>query len=197
MKKSVLTIIAIHFSFLSLFAQYVRSDNQAMGQPATVQQPYNIWDHTSIGGNLSLQFGSVTYIVLAPLLNFHLNKNIVIGAGPYYQYFNEQEPYGNFSSSIYGGRAVGMLFLPAPLSRIFLQGEYDVLNVPDVYSNSTDARASVGIPLVGAGFRQPAGNRCYFTIAVLFDLSNSPLSPYYVAPDTYAPVFFAGIDIGL
>lgn len=197
MKRTILTILAFHLAILSLCAQYVRPENQPAEQPAANAQPYNIWDHTSIGGNLSLQFGTVTYIVLAPLINFHLGNSIEIGAGPFYQYYSEQDPYGYFSSSIYGGRAVGMYFLPAPLSKIFLQGEYDVLNVPDFASYAPKARATVGIPLVGAGFRQPVGAISYFTIAVLFDLSNSPLSPYYVAPNTYQPVILAGIDLGL
>jgi hypothetical protein len=108
-----------------------------------------------------------------------------------------QDQYGNYSSSIYGGRAVGMAFLPGDLSKFFLQAEYDVLNVPDILSLGNETRATIGIPLVGGGYRQMVGDKSYFTIALLFDLSNSELSPYYYGPNTYIPVFLAGFDIGL
>jgi hypothetical protein len=189
------------FGWISTSAQYVRPDNQPpqpqQQQAAPAQKPYSFLDHSSIGGDLSLNFGTITYVVLAPLFNYHIDNFAIIGIGPYYQYYSEQEPFPNYSASIYGGRAVAMLFLPAPAEKFYLQGEYDILDVPDVYSPLNNARTSVAIPLVGAGYRQPAGNRCYTTIAILFDLSNSPLSPYFVAPHTYQPIFTAGIDIGL
>lgn len=199
MKRVVLVFILCCTFSLFAEAQYVRPDNERPAQPTQTQQqqPYNFMDHTSIGGNLSLQFGSITYIVLAPLFNYRFKNYAEIGAGPFYQYYSEQDQYGTFTSSIYGGRAVGMVFLPGSLSRFFIEGEYDVLNVPDFQTYLPNVRTSIGIPLVGAGFRQMAGEKTFFTLALLFDLSNSPLSPYYIAPNTYAPEISAGIDVGL
>ncbi len=190
--------VFLQFSLNMASAQYVRPDNvPPPPQSAPVQQQPAFLDHSSIGGNLSLDFGLITYVVIAPLYNYHLGKFAVIGIGPYYQYYSEQEPFPNYSASIYGARVVTMLFLPAPASKFFIQGEYDVLNVPDVYSPLNNARTSVAVPLVGLGYRQPAGNKCYTTLAILFDLSNNPLSPYFVAPNVYSPIFTVGVDIGL
>lgn len=191
--------VCFRLSLLTVSAQYVRPDNAPPPPKQVLAAPpsNSILEHSSLGGDLSLDFGTITYIVLAPLYNYHLGNFAVVGIGPYYQYYSEQEPFPNYSASIYGGRAVAMLFLPAPASKFYVQGEYDVLDVPDVYSPINNARTSVAIPMVGLGYRQPAGNRCYTTLAILFDLSNNPLSPYYIAPNVYSPIVTVGIDIGL
>lgn len=206
MKRLLISILFFLCISTCLNAQYVRPDGDATSQSQPSAAPsgqgtkpddkYNFWSHTSFGGNLSLLFGSVTYIIVAPLLNYHFNKNFVLGVGPFYQYYSILEPPVEFSSSVYGGRAVGMVFLPDKLSNIFLQGEYDLLNVPDFYTYTNDIRTTIGIPLIGGGYRQPAGDNAYFTLAILFDLSNSRLSPYYSGSSSF-PLVFAGIDIGL
>jgi hypothetical protein len=201
MKRLLLFIVLFSSISLCVNAQYVRTENQSDSSSShsrTVppHQP-DSWEHFSLGGNFSLSFGTVTYIVIAPLMNYHLNKNIVIGAGPFYQYESVLDQYGSYSSSIYGARGVGMCFLPGELSKIFLQAEYDILNVPNPYSYVPDARSTIGIPLLGGGYKQTISDNAYFTLAILFDLSNSPLSPYYYGPNTYIPVFLAGFDISL
>lgn len=198
-KQLLLCLTCILLASTVSHGQYVRPDNAppAPQQVVPAQQPHSFLDQTSVGGDLSLDFGTITYIVLAPLFSYHLENFAMIGIGPYYQYYSEQDPFPNYSASIYGGRVVAMLFLPAPASKIYVQGEYDILDVPDAYSPLNNARTSIGIPLVGMGYRQQAGNKIYTTFSILFDLSNSVLSPYYIAPHTLSPIFTAGIDIGL
>jgi hypothetical protein len=195
-----LVIILVLFVSISTCAnaQYTRQDDsQPAPQPTAYhQQTQNFWDNVSIGGNFSLLFGDVTYIVVAPLINYHYTKNFVFGVGPMYQYYSINEAPVDFSSSIYGVRAVGMCFLPDRLSNIFLQAEYEFLNVPDFLSY-TNSRSDIGIPLVGGGYRQPAGPKCYITLSILFDLSNSELSPYYSGTNSAFPIVFAGLDISL
>ena len=169
-------------------AQYVRTDSVTGSHKPP--PPYNFWDHASLGGNFGLQFGTVTFVGISPLLNYHITSNIMLGAGPIYQYYKDN--YYNYSSSIYGFRVAAVCYLPGGLSKIFLMGEYDVINVP--YFNTLlleDSRTTIAIPLVGGGYRQPVGNNSYFLVAALWSLSNSNYSPYM------NPIITAGFDIGL
>lgn len=190
MKKSGVIIILVLLTLVRVNAQYVRGDSV----PSTNhnQQAYDFWSHTSLGGNFGLQFGDYTIIALSPLINYHFNSSFVFGAGPIYQYTNIHDPYfGNYSGSIYGGRAVAIYYLPGRLSNIFLMGEYDIINFPYVDGLGNYTRSTLGIPLLGGGYRQPLGGKTYFTLAGLWDLSGNPLSPYS------NPLIIAGFDVGL
>jgi hypothetical protein len=192
MKKAGIIIVLALFTLIKVDAQYVRGDSV----PATHQQvkPYDFWSHTSLGGNFGLQFGNYTIVALSPLLNYHVNTSLVVGAGPIYQYVSINDPYWGeyYSGSIYGGRVTAIYYLPGRLSNIFLMGEYDVINFPYINSiTGENSRKTLGIPLVGGGYRQPVGSRSYFTLAALWDLSGSPDSPYS------NPLILAGFDFGL
>jgi len=190
---------AIIFGLLFIFiftgrtnAQYVRGDSiPRQNKPA---KPFNFWDHVSVGGNFGLQFGTYTFVALSPLLDYHFNSHFIVGAGPIYQYYKYQDPTYNYvyTSSVYGGRVVAFGYLPGNLSNVFAMGEYDVINVPYInYLLNENTRMTVGIPLLGGGYRQPIGVRTYFTLAGLWALSNSQ---YYTYQN---PVILAGFDIGI
>lgn len=198
MKRLLLISLVLLLSF-SVNAQYTRDDAPASlsdsGRGQKPPQPYNFWDHVSIGGNFGLQFGQVTFVGLSPLMNYHFNDNFTAGIGPIYQYLNITDPtgyYAPYTSSIYGGRVTATYYLPGNLSYLFVMGECDVINVPDYYSSFANiTRATITIPLAGIGTRRPIGANSYLTLAALWDFSNSPLSPYS------NPIIIAGIDIGM
>jgi hypothetical protein len=192
--KRIFLILLIFVSSVMAYGQYVRPGSDSIQSKSNKEHPKSFWDDFSIGGGFGLQFGSITYIGLSPLLNYHINKSLSIGVGPIYQYLNINDPpYGAFITSDYGGRITAMYSLPGEFSKVFVMGEYDMLEVPDAtYNSRTDL---VTIPLAGLGYRQPMGRNAYFTIAVLWDFAYSS-SSYYISPYTN-PVFSAGIDIGL
>jgi hypothetical protein len=198
MKSLFFTGLILLFS-LSSFAQYAREDGKDSTKiPASSQKkpiPRNpILDHISIGGSCSLELGSLTYIAVAPLLGYRVSDEIMIAAGPMYQYFSISDNTGTYANNIYGGRADAYVFLPGRLRNFFIQGEYEVLNVPDDYSVFANiTRAVVAIPLAGAGIRRPLGEKSYYTLSGLWDFSHSPLSPYYF--DRF--VVTAGVDFGI
>lgn len=188
MKKAAIIVVLLVIVATGINAQYVRGDSVANLHKPPVA--YNFWQHTSLGGNFGIQFGTVTFVGVAPLLNYHITNNIIIGAGPIYQYYRDNNY--NFTSSMYGGRAEALAYLPGNFKNIFVLGEYDVINVP--YYNfflNEDSRTTIGLPMVGGGYRQPIGDRMYFTLAALWVLSNVAYSPYQ------NPVILAGFDVGL
>ncbi len=125
MKRLLLFIVLFSCISTCLTAQYVRTEGQPDSTAHTKALPPRQLDpleHFSVGGNFSLSFGEVTYIVIAPLFNYHINKSFVIGLGPFYQYESILDQNTNYSSSIYGGRGVAMAFLLRRSFKIFPAG---------------------------------------------------------------------------
>lgn len=184
-------------------AQYVRPDDNRTPSPPSAngnaqQQPPppSFWDKVSVGGSFQLQFGTYTYVGLEPLLNYHISNSFMIGIGPIYQYISINDPnYGTvYKSSIYGGRIAGMFFLPGELSRIFIMGEFDIINLPEIQQSVYgyyETRGNLEIPLLGLGYKEPVTEHLFFTIYALWDFSNSPYSPYS------NPLINAGFDVGI
>ncbi len=191
MKKAVLAGMIIILS-LPLYAQYTREDGRDSSAMKPAHQRNPFWDRISVGGGLGLQFGTLTYIALSPLVSYHITNDLIIGAGPLYQYVNNSDPLYDFNYSAYGGRITGTYFLPGRLNNIALLGEYDVWNVPDYYSPFPQiTRAYVYIPLLGIGLRRPLGEHSYYIITGMWDFSHSILSPYA------NPTISAGVDFGI
>jgi hypothetical protein len=180
---------------LSSYAQYTREDGKdstTTKKPATPSQHNPFWDRVSIGGGFGLQFGILTFVALSPLFSYHITNDLVIGAGPMYQYVDNSDPVYAFSYNIYGGRLTGTYFLPGRLNNVALMGEYDILNVPDFYSPLPQiTRAYVYIPLLGIGLRRPIGEHSYYILSGMWDFSHSLLSPYS------NPTISAGVDFGI
>lgn len=190
MKKAAIIMVLLVIVAAGANAQYVRGDKDSVAAQHQPAKPYNFWQHTSLGGNFGLQFGTVTFVGISPLLNYHFTSSLIIGAGPIYQYYRDN--YYNYSSSIYGGRITALYYLPGNLKNIFAMGEYDIINVPYYnYIINENLRTTVDIPMAGGGYRQPVGDNMYFTIAALWVLSNTAYSPYQ------NPVILAGFDFGL
>lgn len=199
MRKYIIFLLLLALG--QLRAQYVRPSSDTLpSRQSYASDNEGFWNKVSVGGGFGLSFGDITLIDLAPLVNYHINNGLIVGAGPIYQYLNVNDPgYLPYNSSVYGGRISAMVFLPAPgeFSKVFLMGEYDVLNVPEYVDNISTgtlikSRGTIELPFVGIGFRQPVGGRSYFMIMALWDLSQSPYSPYLSNP-----VVSAGIDLGL
>lgn len=196
MKK--LTILLFFFIALNAQAQYTRpSDSSSYVPPSNYTPPLpkpTFADRLSIGGSFGLQFGDITFIALEPLVNYHFNSSFMIGIGPIYQYENvNPQAYGfAFTSSIYGGRITALYFLPDELSRVFLMGDYDLLNVPEVnYYSYELLRGYLSLPMLGIGYKEQVSDKVFFCIYGLWNFNNSPYSPFA------NPIINAGFDVGL
>ncbi len=199
MKKIVvISFFALSTSFFTLCqAQYVRPSD---GPPTTVGSTTNpalqsggFGDNLSIGGSFGLYIGNTTYVGLEPLLSYHFNKSLMFGVGPIYQYISEDfGPYGTYSSSTYGARATVMFFLPEDLSRVFLMGEYDLLNVPEENFNTGYIyRGTLAMPMLGLGYKDQVTDKLFFCVYGLWNFNTSYFNPFT------NPIINAGFDLGL
>jgi hypothetical protein len=197
MKK--LIVISLLALSSSLFAQYVRpNEGGGTTTPGNTTNPAlqsgGFGDNLSIGGSFGLYFGSTTYVGLEPLLSYHFNKSLMVGAGPIYQYVSEDygNGYGTYSSSTYGARIATMFFLPEDLSRVFLMGEYDVLNVPEQNQYTGQLyRGTLLMPMLGLGYKDQITDKLFFCIYGLWNFNTSYYNPFT------NPIINAGFDLGL
>jgi hypothetical protein len=200
MKKIVvISFIILSSSFFTICsAQYVRPEDNTTPPPsgtAPAPPPPSALDKFSIGGGFGLQFGTITFIELEPLLNYHINQSLMVGIGPIYQYESwEGSAYYGYAgtSSLYGARVSAIFFLPDEFSRVFIMGEYDIINVtePRPY-NYTVERGNIALPMAGIGYKEPVSDRAFFYIYGLWNFNNTIYNPYT------NPIINVGFDIGL
>jgi hypothetical protein len=162
--KKILIFVAIFFAACRINAQMQISPGS--GTPIS-QRIY-------FGGNLGLQFGSVTYIDVSPLAGYMVTNNFSVGAGITYRYLK----YNNgiqYQTHIYGGRLFArhnLTFLPAPL---FVYGEYENLNVELAKYNATHTdyymtREWIPSLFLGGGLFQSFGRRGGFVLTAMYNV---------------------------
>jgi len=176
-------------------AQYVRpGDTNWRTQPAPMQNPPKTFqDNLSVGGTFGLQFGDVTFVELEPLVNYHFGESFMAGIGPIYQYENvSAQVYGYaYKSSLYGARVTAMYFLPEEFSKIFIMGEYDVINVPEINYYYQLERGYLTLPFLGLGYKSQVSDKLFFFVYGLWNFNTSYYNPFS------NPIINVGFDLGL
>jgi len=167
---------------------------QAGGQ-INIPDKKRFWDNVYFGGNFGLAFGTITQVDVSPIAGYRFTPRLSAGIGGTYLYYKEEIRYlqgtYKYETSIYGGKVFGNYllfsednnFLPFNLGNIILQSELEFLNVDTYHYNQagyyTDAgRAWICNVLAGFGIRQPIGARSSIDLLFLWNLNDTPFSPY-------------------
>jgi hypothetical protein len=178
LKKSLIFIL-LCCATVSIFGQSASNDNKK-----------DFWDRIYIGGDVSLNFGTITIIGATPIVGYNITDRWSAGIGATYLYFAQNiQGYGRYSTSIYGGNVFSRFLIT---DQIFAQSEYHVLNL-EAYDLFLDDFARKNIPIwyVGGGYRAAVGSNSFIMIMVLLDLIDDINSPYS------NPQIRGGISIGL
>lgn len=132
-------------------------------------------DKVYFGGDFSLSFGSSFYFSIAPEVGYKIFPWLHAGLGAYYMHASSN--LYNYSISVYGGRTY---LRPFVFKKLFLQAEYELLNVPrwDSTYGYTGNRVMVPGALGGIGYMQKSGGRFGFYIALLYNFTISEQTPY-------------------
>ena len=145
------------------------------------------------GGDFGLSLGRTqTFINLSPLVGYKLNEKLSIGAGPVFQYWQDQVVYINdqtgfqyqkkVSSLIYGGKGFGRLFL---FKDFFANVEFEYISANLPIQEGLTERRWIPAIWAGAGYMirltDKAGINIMALYNPLFDQQNSPYtSPFDV-----------------
>jgi hypothetical protein len=187
--KRSLLIIGYFLFCLGLYAQV---EEQVQSAPEGEKARKTFSQRLFFGGDVGLSFGSITYIKLAPEINYNFTDRFSAGLGPIYIY----EKYKNvgFESSTYGGKVVSTFVVfksresggSLGIGDIVLHGENEVLSVERIYidlstypySYFTDSRIWIDNLLLGGGLVQTISGRFKVAIYVLWDVTQNDFSPY-------------------
>lgn len=132
-------------------------------------------ERTTFGGNMQLQFGSYTFILLSPTIGYIPFERVNIGAGLIYNYISiNYGAYGKYAQSIWGTHTYARYYVT---DEIFLQGQYDRLFQPSVFAAKNDM-VWVDYGMIGGGFRQSIGDKAALTTSIMYNLTPNALSIY-------------------
>ncbi len=164
MRKRYLILISIFF---------ILQIPLSVGAQEQSPPPKPLKDRLFVGGNLGLQFGSYTYVEVAPLTGIHLTNFFDVGIGGIYTY--SKNSLTNFTNQIYGANAFAQLLVIKP---VMLHVQIETVN-SGIYNLSGDiSRQWFQSVLVGGGIRQPISERSYSFILILWDLNEGYNTPY-------------------
>lgn len=154
------------------------------------------------GGTVGLQFGSYTYINIAPIIGYRFNEYFACGLGPNYIFYRQKDVYTNYiyKTNIYGANFFTRVYflkdiIPS-IKDIYLHGEYEALSLetavfdPYNYFHSTK-RYWIGSIFGGAGIREMLGERAFMTLTVLYNFNETLDNPFDPL------VYRVGLEIGL
>jgi hypothetical protein len=166
-------------------------------------KPDNFWRRVSVGGWLSFQLGNITGVSVSPEVKVRMVNELYSGVGFLYQYTlykdwyidpNTKQPV-DVSSNIIGGRIFLRYYLSGIfdnfLGNFFAHTEYEYLNFVWHSDNYKDEIVEINSIFVGGGYKQPVSKNAFFDFLILFNLNDTPNSPYT------NPVFRFGFGIGL
>lgn len=157
----------IFFSFL------ICSGGGVFSQADTARNPERrLRDCIFFGGELGMQFGTLTFINLSPFAGYKVTERLSLAVGPKYLYYREKIDKATvYSTSMYGGRGFARYNITPAL---FAHAEYEVLNL-ETYFNRRENIESI---FAGGGFRQRLGERSFLVLSALWNLNYSRYSPY-------------------
>jgi hypothetical protein len=156
------------------------------------------------GGNLWLQFGTFTYIEVAPEAGYRITPRFSAGLGLKYQFTKQSYYVSTSGSSIYGAKVFARYtlikdfseyFKAASKSGIFIHAEDELLNLEKgnfgYYDETASGRFFLNSVLLGPGLKQPLGDRAYAYFMVLWVLTETNRTPYE------SPTFRIGFNVQL
>ncbi|MBC8315639.1 MAG: hypothetical protein ISR57_05540 [Bacteroidales bacterium] len=193
----------------------------AKKQPTTklkIPRPDNFWRRISVGGNIGFQFGTVTGFTISPEVRIRTIDQLYVGLGFIYQYFrvndyfydNTDQEWVSYSTNTFGGRIFLRYYLNSLfdnwIGNFFAHAEYEYLYyiIPFIYDplgryqDYRGFRYSKGRDMleihsvfIGGGYHQLVTNRVFVDFLILFNLNDTPISPYT------NPVFRLGVGVSL
>lgn len=171
MKRLIIAVIVILNSSLVAFAQEESSREE--------RSSGDFWEKITVGGNFGLQFGSVTYIDLSPMVGYRFTDKFTAGPGFTYRYLKYR---GYEASSIYGGSFFARHLIG---SQFFAQAQYESLSseyLTFVNQEPYFKREWVSGLFIGGGLYQPLGRRGAVLLSAMYNLMYDNIKSPYNSP---------------
>ncbi|MBN2612331.1 MAG: hypothetical protein JXB00_12290 [Bacteroidales bacterium] len=153
-------------------------------------EPMKFRDRIYFGGDFSLQFGTMTFIELSPIIGYYITPRLSSGVGVIYQFYREKVVLLDtvFKAHNYGGRFFAKYLLVDNIGKyipIQINGgltgycEYEFLNMDGGFSRYLNpGRFWLNNFYLGGGMEFPIGRRSKMNFLVLWNLNDTGESPY-------------------
>lgn len=170
-KNTIILVLTILFFSLATASQAQREIDSESNPPFR--------DRLYYGGNFAMQFGTITFIDVSPLVGVMITNRFSGAVGATYQYFDDRRFLnpGTGNRSLYGGRTFLRYNV---LQHIFAHSEYELLNF-DLFNRRSNEYNREWVPslFLGAGYFTPFGARGGANFTFLYNLWHDNFrSPY-------------------
>lgn len=143
------------------------------------------------GGGFGLQFGYMTLIEVSPLVGYMVTPKLSIGLSPTYKYYKYNDYYGanlDLKTNVWGGSIFTRYFV---FENVFAHVEYESLLYNEQVPGYPEIRNQYNSFFVGGGYNQRIGGNSGMYILLLWNLNDTPDSPYI------NPIVRVGFSVGL
>lgn len=137
--------------------------------------PNRFVDRLFWGGNVGAWIGNPTFVDLSPLMGIRITDKFSCGVGFIYNYYSYKYSNYKYTTNLYGSRIYMRYFI---IENVFAQVGWDRINRDDPYSALPNSRVWIDNLLVGGGVRYAIGDNFYVVATGLWNLNQTPLSPY-------------------
>jgi len=200
MKKLILRFFILPFIISPLLAVAQKNSDESNLAPKT-----NFKEKIYYGGGFGIGFGSTVAngvnaatfsISFSPLVGYRITEDFSAGVGLVYQYSSIKSAKESYTMTSVGGRIFGRYNI---FESLYAYTEYEVLNVPDIFSRDEKARVNVLSWYVGAGYRQNLGGRMYLNLLVLWNVIPTEYFYAYNSSPFQGgnPIIRGGVTIGI
>lgn len=180
MKQKYFIVLFVSICFTQgLFAQ-VDENNEPQYRQSGGDE--NFWDDIYVGGSFWMQFGTVTFINVSPLVGYRFTDKFSAGPGIVYQYMKDKRYSPDYETNVYGGRLFARHTI---FEQFFAQAQYENLNTDVLYVTQSDYRlVREWVPgfFLGGGIYQPLGRRGAIVISGMYNLLHDDEKSPYPSP---------------
>lgn len=159
-----------------LFAQ---ENEDAERRPQRSGGEENFWDKVYVGGSFWMQFGTVTFINVSPLVGYRFTDKFSAGPGIVYQYLKDKRFLPTYETNVYGGRLFARHTI---FQQFFAQAQYENLSTEIRYIDGSKSREWVPGAFLGGGIFQPLGKRGAIVISGMYNLLHDDNRSPYPSP---------------
>lgn len=152
---------------------------------------YNFKSHLFFGGGFGLQFGYMTLIEVSPLVGYNITPKFSIGLSPTYKFYKYNDYYGqnlDLKTNVWGGSIFSRYYI---FESVFAHVEYESLLYNTQTPGFPETKQQYNSFFVGGGYNQRIGGNSGMYIMVLWNLNDTPDSPYI------NPIIRVGFSVGL
>ncbi len=188
-----------------IFLMIILLSQFSFGQESQKKKNHDFWHRVSVGGNLGVEFGTITSINVSPETMIRVVDQLHLGVGFSYDYLRAKhyfwddpnQQYLDFKANVYGGRVFVRYYLRSILDNafgnLFAHAEYEYLfytrpftqdplgTIFDPYGyRYTRGKDILEINslFIGVGYEQPITEWAFVDIIVLYNVNETYISPY-------------------